>query len=398
VPDFFRTRNWDLIGRRRYWYALSAVTIAACIYFLVNSKVQTGRVLNLGIDFTGGGLLTYQVPRPIPAGQQAPLTTEIRGAIEQLEIRNFVQIAGATVGGKNLILVRTQFPKTAETDAQRNAAVNEQSEVILAALAKDPRLKGVRLIGQDVVGSVVSHELISKALWAVALGSVFILFWIMVRYDFKFSVTAIAALLHDVVVLLGAFALLQTQVESPFVAAILTVVGYSVHDTIVLFDRVRENLRLRKGATFAETANISLLETMTRSVNTLLTIEFTLLALFFFGGATIHDFVLALLIGVTTGGYSSIFIASQLLAGWKEREARRYAVMRAAPAPTPPPRRKAEPAPEPRPAPQAQAPQPAPAAEDSAPAAAPSGEPAQPARAKSKRKAGAKGRKRKKRF
>jgi preprotein translocase subunit SecF len=389
VPDFFRSRKWDLVGKRRYWYAVSAVVIGACLYALI------ARGLNYGIDFTGGGLLTYQVPRPIPAAQQDATTADVRRTIDRLAIPNFVQVAGAAVGAKNLVLVRTQFPQGVKSDAERNAAVERQSDRILTALQRDPRFKGIRLVSQDVVGSVVSKELISKALWAVGLGSIFILLWIAVRYDFKFSVTAIAALLHDVLVLLGTFAFLQRQVESPFVAAILTVVGYSVHDTIVIFDRIRENLRLHKGATFAETANISLLETMARSVNTVLTVEFTLLALYFFGGATLHDFVLALLVGVTTGGYSSIFIASQLLTGWKEREARSRLAARGAPAAAPSRREPVAEAPRMRPQPQPAAAQPDPAA-----APEPSGSAPDQAqeRAKAKRKAGAKARKRKKRF
>jgi preprotein translocase subunit SecF len=282
--------------------------------------------------------------------------------------------------------------------------VREQAQKIEETLARDARFRGVNPIARDVVGSVVSGELITKALWAVGLGSIFILFWIMVRYDLKFSLTGIAALVHDVLVQLGFFAWLQRPIESPFVAAILTVVGYSVHDTIVIFDRIRENVKLRKGASFAETTNISLLETLARSVNTVLTVEFTLLALYFFGGATVHDFVLALLIGVTTGGYSSIFIASQLLTGWKEREARaRLAGRAAAPARAPAipagPRRRPEPV-QPQPAPAAAAgPAPAPPTQAAgAGAPQPSGEAAESAQRPSKRKPGAKGGKRKKRF
>ena len=385
MPDLFRGRKWDLVGKRRYWYIISSLVIASCLYALI------ARGLNYGIDFTGGGLLTYRVPHSIPAGQQGGATADLRDTIDGLGIPNFVQIAGPPLGGKNLIVVRTQFPAAAKTDAQRNDAVTEQSDKILEALAKDPRFTGIRPAAKEVVGSVVSQELISKALMAVALGSVFILLWIMVRYDFKFSVTGIAALIHDVIVQLGFFAWLQRPVESPFVAAILTVVGYSVHDTIVIFDRIRENVKLRKGASFAETTNISLLETMARSVNTVLTVEFTLLALYFFGGATVHDFVLALLIGVTTGAYSSIFIASQLLTGWKEREERRRAVGRPAPpVVTVGPRRRPEPAPaRSQPQPEAAAAQPAQATPVGADSAA------QP---KAKRKPGGKAGKRKKRF
>ncbi len=136
--------------------------------------------------------------------------------------------------------------------------------------------------------------------------------------------------MHDVLILLGVFAITQREINSPFVAAALTVVGYSVHDTIVLFDRIRENLRLRKGDTFGETANISLLETMARSVNTVLTVLFVLIAVYAWGGASLQNFTFALLVGMTAGGYSSIFNAAQILVVLKNREAREVARQRAA--------------------------------------------------------------------
>jgi len=150
-------------------------------------------------------------------------------------------------------------------------------------------------------------------------------------------------------VLIGAFAILHKEVNSPFVAVLLTVVGFSVHDTVVIFDRIRENLKLRKGATFAETTNISLLETMARSVNTVLTVLFTVFALYFLGGHTLRDFALGLIIGMTSGAYSSIFNASQILVVWKKREERGRKLLPAArPAVAP---RRAEPTLAARPAP-----------------------------------------------
>jgi len=138
------------------------------------------------------------------------------------------------------------------------------------------------------------------------------------------------ALLHDVLVLIGAFAITQKEINSPFVAAALTVVGYSVHDTIVIFDRIRENLRLRKGTSFAETANISLLETMARSVNTVLTVLLVLIAVYLLGGASLQTFTFALIVGMIAGGYSSIFNAAQILVVMKNREERKIAAQRAA--------------------------------------------------------------------
>jgi Protein export membrane protein len=165
-----------------------------------------------------------------------------------------------------------------------------------------------------------------------------------------------------VLVLIGAFAILHREVNSPFVAVLLTVVGFSVHDTVVIFDRIRENLKLRKGGTFAETTNISLLETMARSVNTVLTVLFTVIALYVLGGHTLRDFALGLIIGIVSGAYSSIFNASQLLVVWKNREDR---VRKPAGAPrAAPAQRRPEPAPR-RPQPATQRTAPAPTAAES---------------------------------
>jgi len=140
-------------------------------------------------------------------------------------------------------------------------------------------------------------------------------------------------LIHDVLIVVGAMALLRTELNTEFVAAILTVIGYSVNDSVVIFDRIRENMRLHRGGEFVNTVNASLLQTMARSINTTMTTLFALIALFFFGGSAIHAFSLALIVGITTGAYSSIFIASPLVVLWERRQARAPAVVRRPAAP-----------------------------------------------------------------
>jgi preprotein translocase subunit SecF len=183
---------------------------------------------------------------------------------------------------------------------------------------------------QATVGPVISAELIQQALLLIAVGSLGILLWITVRFrDFKMGVTAIVALIHDVVVVVGIFAILGTvagvQVDALFVTAMLTVIGFSVHDTIVVYDRIRENRARHAGEPFALIVNHSVLQTIGRSLNTSATVVITLLALLLFGGEAIRSFVLALLIGVVSGTYSSIFNASALLVTWHEWEASRKA-------------------------------------------------------------------------
>jgi preprotein translocase subunit SecF len=345
LVELFRERKWDLVGLRNLWFAISIVTIIAGAFFLFYNHSRYGHALNLGIDFTGGGQFTYTVQKPLTPQEQTPALAAIRRDVEQLGISAEIQISGSALGPKNQILLRTKT--TAKPEAM-NQEIRTQGERILKAL--ETRYPGVRLVSTEMVGPVISRELVTNAIAAVVVGLLLVLIWIMIRYDFKFAVCAIVALSHDVLVLIGAFAILHREINSPFVAVLLTVVGYSVHDTVVIFDRIRENLKLRKGATFAETTNISLLETMARSVNTVLTVLFTVFALYFLGGHTLRDFALGLIIGITSGAYSSIFNASQLLVVWKNREER---ARKPGGAPRPAPVQR-------RPAPEPQRPQPAP--------------------------------------
>jgi preprotein translocase SecF subunit len=181
----------------------------------------------------------------------------------------------------------------------------------------------------STIGAVVSSDLISQAIILILVGSVGILSWITYRFrDVKFGVTALVALVHDVIVVIGTFAILGTffnvEIDALFVTAMLTVIGFSVHDTIVVFDRVRENKARHAGEPIDAIVNHSVLQTFGRSIMTSLTVVLTLLALFLFGGAAISDFILALLIGIVSGTYSSIFVASPLLVDWQLWDDRRH--------------------------------------------------------------------------
>ncbi len=175
---------------------------------------------------------------------------------------------------------------------------------------------------------MVSSDLIGQALILILVGSLGILLWITYRFrDVKFGVTALVALLHDVIVVVGVFAILGTffgvEIDALFVTAMLTVIGFSVHDTIVVFDRIRENKARHLGEPFPDIVNHSILQTFGRSISTSLTVVLTLLALLLFGGAAIHEFILTLLIGIISGTYSSIFVASLLLVDWQLWDDRR---------------------------------------------------------------------------
>jgi preprotein translocase subunit SecF len=180
------------------------------------------------------------------------------------------------------------------------------------------------------IGPVVSADLISQAFTLIIVGAIGILSWITFRFrDVKFGVTAIITTLHDVLVIVGLFAILGTlfgiEIDALFVTAMLTVIGFSVHDTIVIFDRIRENKARHAGEPFDRIVNHSILQTVGRSVTTSFTVFITLLALFLFGGEAIRTFVLALLVGIVSGTYSSIFNAAPILVVWQEWEDRRKA-------------------------------------------------------------------------
>jgi preprotein translocase SecF subunit len=194
---------------------------------------------------------------------------------------------------------------------------------IATALQADPKLGPIACTGlQSTVGPIVSAQLIQQAVLLILLGSLGILIWIGIRFQsIKFGATALVALLHDVIVVVGIFAILGTlfgtQIDALFVTAMLTVIGFSVHDTIVVYDRIRENKARHAGEAFDQIVNHSILQTFGRSINTSLTVVITLTALLLFSGASIHNFVLALLIGIVSGTYSSIFNASPLLVVWQ---------------------------------------------------------------------------------
>jgi preprotein translocase SecF subunit len=209
---------------------------------------------------------------------------------------------------------------------------------IATALQADPKLGPISCTRTTaIVGPVISSQLIQQAVQLILLGSLGILIWVWIRFgNIKFGATALVALVHDVVVVVGIFAILGTlfgvQVDALFVTAMLTVIGFSVHDTIVVYDRIRENKARHAGEPFDQIVNHSILQTFGRSINTSLTVVITLTALLLFAGASIHYFVLALLIGIISGTYSSIFNASPLLVVWQlwedRRRAERLAAMR----------------------------------------------------------------------
>ena len=197
----------------------------------------------------------------------------------------------------------------------------EESQGVISKLNSE--LSEVTVLRDERVGPVMGRELIMKAFQALALATVLILIYVAWRFEFKQGIAAIIAVLHDVVIVVGVFSILQFEVDSSFVAAVLTIVGFSLMDTIIIFDRTRENIHLKKkGEALGDIVNRSLWQTMSRSINTTLAIVILLLALLVFGGVTVRHMVLALMIGIISGAYSSIFIAAPLWYDFKSLESK----------------------------------------------------------------------------
>ncbi len=292
----------DIIGKRRVYLAISAILV-------ILGLIVLGVVgLNLGVDFTGGSLVRLRFDRAVSAQEvRSALTTGdlaemdlSKAVIQPIRGTSDVQIR-AQVGGKPLSV--------------------EQVSKVVDVLSQ--RFGSISVVESQMVEAVIGKELLNKALVAIILSCVGIVAYISFRFEFKFGVAAVLALIHDTILVLGIFAILGRQVNSPFIAAVLTIIGYSINDTIVIYDKIRENLRLRKKDTVPEIANISILQTMRRSIYTVLTTLLAVAALYLFGGVSIRDFSLAIIIGLVAGTYSSIFVAPSIWVEWTLRDRKR---------------------------------------------------------------------------
>ncbi|MEQ8175726.1 MAG: protein translocase subunit SecF [Syntrophomonadaceae bacterium] len=269
-----------LIEKRNIFYIISLILVAVSLVSLVT------RGLNTGIDFKGGTVLQMNLGATATPANVRELLNGI--SMDKAE----VQQSG------DQYIIRT--PELTQ----------EQSGVLIETLKA--QYPGAEYLGADTVGAVIGKELVKNAIWAVLLGCLAMLVYISFRFEWKFGVAAIAAEFHDVIIVLGLFSIFQWEINSAFIAGILTVVGYSINDTIVIFDRIRENLKSRRKEDFAPLVNRSVLQSLNRSINTVLTCVFALVALIVFGGVTIKYFVLAMLVGFVFGAYSSIFVASPI--------------------------------------------------------------------------------------
>jgi preprotein translocase SecF subunit len=286
--------HFDFVGKRKIAFIVSAGLI---LLGLISLVVRGGPAFS--IDFAGGTLLQIQFEKDLSVHQ-------IRSSLDKIgwgeaEIQKFAQ------GREFLIRVKKQEVGT---------TVGDQ---IKAAFEEDFPDNKFQVRREETVGPKIGEELKGKALWAILYAMLGILIYISWRFEFKFAVGAIAALFHDVLITVGIFSLLNKEISLAIVAALLTIVGYSLNDTIVVFDRIREDLKLMRSKSYGDIINASINETLSRTIITALTTLIVLVVLFFFGGEVIRDFTFALLIGIVVGTYSSIFVASPILLEWHSR-------------------------------------------------------------------------------
>lgn len=305
--QFFRTPNIDFIGMRRRAMLLSAVAIVVGL-----GSMAVHRGLETSIDFAGGALVEIRLDQPVPL--QDLRATVMEGGFSGAEVTHF--------GAENEYLIKVK----AIGDAAQ--AADSIKTLIVAGFGGQDASVGIEAQNIDIrrtetVGPRIGAELKTAAFWAIVYALVGILVYITWRFQFRFAVAAIIALIHDVLFTLGLFSLIGMEVSLAVIAAILTIVGYSLNDTIVVFDRIRENLHGKRRENYAGLVNGSINETLSRTIITSLTTLFVVLALVVFGGAVIRDFAITLMIGVIVGTYSSIFIASPVLVEWQNYKAAR---------------------------------------------------------------------------
>ena len=300
--------KFDIVKRTKIWFIISLCVIVPGIFSMCTQG------FNLGIDFTGGTIIELRFQKEVTLA-------DVRGVLREYGLDNStIQFSGDTANAE-----------AAPTVMVRSVDLEEEERKAVMASLKQ-QLGDYDVLREEKVGATIGGELITNAVLALVISWALIILYVAYRFEWRFGVSAVLALIHDIIIVLAVFSFTQRQIDSSFIAALLTIVGYSINDTIVIFDRIRENLKLhfRRGGDVNELVNRSIYQTLTRSLYTVFTVLFTTFALYWFGGETTKDFAFALLVGFASGCYSSIFIASQLWIELRNRTERRPAVKPAA--------------------------------------------------------------------
>ena len=284
--------KFRVIKHQKYYLSFSAIMVILSLIFLFTIK------LNLGIDFKGGNLIQLKYPQKVEQVKVNGTLDNLISAIPQLKTKR-VQFSETD----NSVIIRT----SQLTNAQKNEMLTQlEKNTGKYEITKD-----------DTVGAVIGKELTVNAIKALLIGSIFIVIYITVRFELVYAIAGILALLHDVIISFGLIALFRYEIDTPFVAAILTILGYSINDTIVVFDRIRENEKKskknRENKPFSEIVETGINQVFARSIYTSLTTLFSVIVLLIFGGDSLKTFSMTLFLGMLFGTYSSIFVASPLV-------------------------------------------------------------------------------------
>ena len=299
----------SFVALRKYAFVFSAVMIIA-------GMISMGlNGLNYGIDFTGGTLLHLDIRQEFTL-EEARIVLAPLG-LEAATLQK-VGAEGLAEGEKQELLIQTQQLTPAEQDE------------VFSVFQERYSLTEADLLRVENVAAVVGRDLQRQALLALLLAGLGMVAYITIRFEFRFAISAIGALLHDLLVMLAFFSIFQVEVNGPFIAAVLTVLGYSINDTIVIYDRIRENLKTSRKEQLADVVDNSIRQSLVRTINTSATTFIVIITILTLGGITLYPFMLALLVGVFFGTYSSVFIASPLWLAWRERDKRKQLKVKSA--------------------------------------------------------------------
>lgn len=292
----------NITGRKKIYVTISVVLMIISIISLIFQG------FNLNTDFAGGIAVTYTINSDFEVADVEAVCSEALGANQKAS--SVQKSEGSDV------IIKFGYDNSLKTDEERTAFANERITAITEALTAE--YGEVELINRDVVSPSTGQDLARSAVWMSVLAAIAILVYISFRFEFFSGAIAVLALAHDILILCGIYSVLQIAIDTNFIAALLTVLGYSINNTIVVFDRIRENTRHAKKQTYSEIANTSINQTLGRSINTTVTTLITIVTVYIMGVTSIKDFTLPIIIGIIIGTYSSIFVAGPVLAAWKD--------------------------------------------------------------------------------
>ena len=306
----------DIVKHKFIYLAISAILLIPGIVAMIYSMItyDTHTPVKVGIDYTGGTTLQYGVKENISNDKLSSVRALLeKGGIEAPVLQIINVNSKENTDLKAILSIRTKFIDENSDD------LNKVTQIV------NSEFQSPELVQVASVGPTLGKELFKNSLIALSLALLGIIAYLTFRFQFDYALAAILGLVHDTIFVVGVFSILGlfygVQIDALFVTALLTVIGFSVHDTIVVFDRVRENLKYySKKMSFGEIMNASINQTLTRSINTSLTTLITLAALYFYGGVTTKDFVLAMILGIAIGTYSSIFFCSSLIEIWEDKK------------------------------------------------------------------------------